>query len=200
MPRTPRGGSRPTQLGSGLWISSVWAITAVLLAATACGRVYDVDTSDDDTAGDDDSPSGDDDSPSSSSSGRPARPRDAGADARNDYVEPDCGDVPEPITRYECDPFDPSSCGEGASCEGYVAYPSDRCDPETYITYCSIAGTGTQGDPCGGLDEGCAAGFWCLITGAGTTCARTCDLAAADPCDDGMICVSTDVSGVGACQ
>ncbi len=126
------------------------------------------------------------------------RPDPNTPDARNDYVDPECGDIPPPIEMYDCDPIAQIGCMEDESCSPFVDYPSDPCSSEVYGAMCIPAGTLTQGESCSSQMD-CAAGYICLITGAGTTCGRACDLEDQDACSDGLICVSTDVTGIGAC-
>ena len=171
----------------------------VSVSIAACGKLAGQGDDDDDLIGDDDLPNKRPDG-GRADSGRPGKKPDASrpdADEENPYVEPECPNPPDPIYEFNCDPI-AQDCAPDEACMGYVQYPSSRCDAEAYVTFCVPAGSGRQGDSCGGDGE-CAAGFWCLITGAGTTCAQTCDLAALDPCPDGRICVSTDLNGVGAC-
>lgn len=179
------------------WLAASLCSGGLLLA---CGQLQGQDDPDDDIGDDDAAPDArrPDGGPGRTDGGR--RPADAGPDADDEdpYTEPECPNPPDPIYDFTCDPVAQDCQGPDEACMGYVDYPSSNCDAERYGSYCVPAGTGTQGDPCGYEGE-CAAGYWCLITGAGTRCARTCDLSAIDPCEDGRICVSTDVSGVGAC-
>lgn len=176
-------------------------LAAGSLSALACGQLAS-----DSTGADDDA---DDDGPlrPGRDGGRDAGPRrpdggrtgpGPGPDASNDYVEPECPERPAPDEVYECDPFAQTGCEAGEACSPFVQYPSDPCGAETYGAFCIPAGTLTQGESCESQLD-CAAGYLCLITGAGTTCGKTCDLADSDACTDGLVCVSTDVAGIGAC-
>ena len=108
----------------------------------------------------------------------------------------DAGPPPPPLN--QCDPFgSPTGCDLGEGCYPYVQYPSGKCDKEQYGTYCAPAGSGKQGDPCGG--ELCAANHVCVITGVGTQCVQLCPLVGADNCPSGLFCVPIDVEGYGGC-
>ena len=115
------------------------------------------------------------------------------------YVDPGCPDAgPPPPPLNQCDPFgSPTGCDLGEGCYPYVQYPSGKCDKEQYGTYCAPAGSGKQGDPCGG--ELCAANHVCVITGVGTQCVQLCPLVGADNCPSGLFCVPIDVEGYGGC-
>ena len=122
---------------------------------------------------------------------------DAGKDALPEYVDPGCGTIPPPVEQYECDPYGPASqCDPGKACYPFVQYPSGPCEPETYGAVCYPFGTGVQGDPC---YDGCQAGHVCVISGQGTQCVQMCDLGAANPCPDGLVCGAVDVPGIGGC-
>lgn len=171
------------------------------LAVVACGQVR-VDADDDDDSDVDSGRRPRRDGGDTPTPGRPdgGRPRDAGKDADpNEYTEPECPDRPPPEEQYECDPIQQQGCEPGDQCAPFVQYPGDTCEAETYGAFCVPAGTYTQGEACESQLD-CAAGYICLITGAGTACGQACDLAAPSGCDNGLICVSTDVSGIGACN
>ena len=80
----------------------------------------------------------------------------------------------------------------------YVRYPSGPCEQERYGTVCAPAGTGRQGSACGSTEE-CAAGYACIITGAGTTCGKLCVLGQASSCPEGQVCEPIDVAGYATC-
>ncbi|WP_129356725.1 hypothetical protein [Sorangium cellulosum] len=125
---------------------------------------------------------------------------DAGEDPLDEYIDPGCPDAGPPITDFQCDPYDQASgsCGPGEGCFIYVQYPREPCGQEIYGAYCALAGSGGQGDPCGG-GEGCGAGFTCVVTGAGTQCVALCALDGDDSCDPGFVCEPIDVQGIGGC-
>lgn len=122
---------------------------------------------------------------------------DATKDALPEYDDPGCSIIPPPIEQYECDPYGPASqCDMGTSCYPFVQYPKAPCEPETYGAVCYPSGDGSQGDPC---VDGCKAGHVCVISGQGTQCVQLCDLGAANPCPDGLVCGAVDVPGIGGC-
>lgn len=120
-------------------------------------------------------------------------------DAAPDYVEPGCPDAEVPPPDYQCDPLaTPSDCGPGEACYPYVDYPSQPCETERYGTYCVVAGTGQQGDPCGG--DVCAAGFVCAIGGSnGAQCMQICSMDGKRKCPPGLLCQSLDVGDIHVC-
>jgi hypothetical protein len=125
---------------------------------------------------------------------------DGGKDALNEYDDPGCPDAGPPTYDYQCDPYNQfnGDCGPDEGCYIYVQYPSEPCDQETYGSVCSITGPGQQGAACGGpLD--CAAGYVCVITGAGTQCVHLCALEGDDGCPTGLVCQKIDVEGFGGC-
>ncbi len=114
------------------------------------------------------------------------------------YVDPGCPDAAPPPKIEECDPFaNPTGCGPGEGCYPFVQYPQQKCDKEQFGTICAPAGSGKQGEPCGG--ELCAAGFVCVVTGVGTQCVKICKLSGASSCPPGLFCVPVDVEGIGGC-
>lgn len=121
-------------------------------------------------------------------------------DALPDYVDPGCGDPPEPITDFQCDPYDQNNgdCFDGEGCYIYVDYPDEPCAEEIYGSYCSPAGPGEQGSGCGGGND-CGAGLVCVITGFGTQCVQLCPLSGNSGCPDGLTCEAIDVEGFGGC-
>jgi hypothetical protein len=131
-----------------------------------------------------------------------AKPNADGAtqDAFEEYVDPGCPDAAAPVFDYACDPFapPPGDCLEFEACYPYVEYPWDPCEAELYGSFCMPAGTQTQGEPCGSpLD--CAAGFVCVVSGAGNQCVRICSLTDPSTCSNGQICEPLDVAGYGGC-
>jgi hypothetical protein len=133
-----------------------------------------------------------------SDGGRPPPRRDAGSDG-NTYVEPPCPDPPPPRTSFECDVARQTGCQDGEACYPYVRYPSGYCQPEEYGSVCAPAGEKTQGEVCSSALE-CAGGYICVITGAGTSCAKYCDLGRVGACPEGYVCEPLDVSGMGVCN
>lgn len=129
--------------------------------------------------------------------------RDSGrADAPNEYVEPDCPDAPPDPPYVECDALaEPgfSGCAGGEACYPFVIYPQTECGQETYGARCVPAGTGKQGSPCGEGENGCAAGFVCVISGAGTQCVKLCDIDRIGSCESGLVCSPVDIPGYGGC-
>jgi hypothetical protein len=130
--------------------------------------------------------------------GGPPNKRDAGADA-SPYVDPPCPNPPPPRNDFECDVGKQTGCDPGEGCYPYVRYPSGYCQPEEYGAICAPAGSGTQGETCASALE-CAGGFICVITGAGTSCARYCELGKVGACPEGLVCEPLDVSGMGVCN
>ena len=140
------------------------------------------------------------------------RARDSGGDATPDvgrdtllspdtYVDPGCGDAtPPPIEAFDCDPFGgKTACPSGEACDPYVLPADDPCSPETYGATCEPAGTGTEDAPCDDGTSGCAAGFFCVVSGGGNVCAQVCKIGVPGACPEGLVCEPTDVTGVGAC-
>lgn len=131
--------------------------------------------------------------------GRPAGPLDAGTDA---FVDRTCGadaSTGSGMFQRECDPFDDTTCAPDEACQAAAIPPREPCGEELFVTFCARAGSGQQGDDCLG-EQSCAAGFSCVVTGAGTQCARNCDLGGGEPsCPRGNLCQATDVPGYGAC-
>lgn len=128
---------------------------------------------------------------------------DAGPDAKDalpDYVDPGCPDAPPAMTDFQCDPYNQNNgdCAPGEGCYIYVQYPQEACEQEIYGAYCSPAGGGSQGDPCGGGPD-CGAGLVCVITGFGTQCVQLCPLSGQAGCPDGLTCEAIDVEGFGGC-
>ena len=118
-----------------------------------------------------------------------------------EYHDPGCPDA-APIVDNECDPMapKPGGCKGGMACYPYVVYPDpgDPCGVETYGATCEFPGTATQGDPCGGVQE-CAAGFVCVVSGAGDQCVKLCSLDTPGACTNGMVCEPIDIPGYGGC-
>jgi hypothetical protein len=115
------------------------------------------------------------------------------------FVDPGCPDAPAPPPEYECDPLapPPGGCKSGQACFPYVVYPTEPCEHETYHAECFPAGSGKSGDPCS--TAACAAGFACVVSGAGNICVKMCSPGKAGACPDGLVCEPTDVPGVGGC-
>lgn len=129
-----------------------------------------------------------------------ADPGDAGFDA---YVDPGCPDVGAPVEVNECDPFSASTgCADGLGCFPFVDHPfGDGCGAQSFGTICRPAGAGTQGDVCGGGDEGCASGFVCVVgSQPGTRCVQLCRIGGPKICPAGLICGELDVEGYGVCS
>ncbi len=123
-------------------------------------------------------------------------PHDA-KDALPDYEDPGCPDAEPPVVSYQCDVHaEPSGCPKGLACYPYIQYPGGPCQEELYGTMCVSAGSGGQGDPCGG---GCQEHFVCVISGQGNQCVRMCDLSASGGCDDGLVCEPLDIPDIGGC-
>lgn len=115
------------------------------------------------------------------------------------WVDPGCPDAPAPKPSYACDPLKtpPGDCKAGEACYPYVEYPTSPCDHEHYYSACFPAGTGKQGDPCSSAE--CAAGFACVVSGAGNVCVKMCKPGDFGACPDGLVCEPTDVPGIGGC-
>jgi hypothetical protein len=140
------------------------------------------------------------------------RPRDSGLDARVDssgrdtsvardtFIDPGCPDVMPPPPDFACDPFEVPSrtCAPGEGCFPFVSPSTGPCDPETYSANCFPAGDGRQGAPCGD-GGGCAAGFVCVVSGAGNQCGAICHVGTPGACEDGFVCSPVDVPGIGVC-
>lgn len=123
---------------------------------------------------------------------------DSGFGGSGGYVDPGCPDAAPPPPMKECEPFaTPTGCPTGEACYPFVQYPAKKCDQEVYGTFCAPAGSGKQGDPCGG--NLCAANHVCVITGVGTQCVQMCPLTGEDGCPPGLFCVPIDVQGFGGC-
>jgi len=125
---------------------------------------------------------------------------DAGLDA---YVDPGCPDVGAPVEVNACDPFAAvPTCPEGQGCFPFVEHPfGTGCDAQSFGTVCRAAGTGLQGDVCGGGSAGCAAGFVCVVgSQPGKHCVQLCRIGGQKVCPAGMICGELDVEGYGVCS
>lgn len=114
--------------------------------------------------------------------------------------DPGCKDKPPPIEDFQCDAYNQNNgdCMPGEGCYIYVQYPSQPCGQEVYGSFCAPAGTGQQGDPCGGGFD-CGAGNVCVVTGSGTQCVQLCPLFGDDGCPAGLVCEPIDVEGFGGC-
>ncbi|MES1177212.1 MAG: hypothetical protein ABUL62_23015 [Myxococcales bacterium] len=134
------------------------------------------------------------------SAGHGAQPADAGFDV---YVDPGCPDVGAPVQVNQCDAFSQSSgCPPGLGCYPFVDHPfGDGCGAQTFGTECRPAGTGQQGDPCGGGDDGCASGYVCVVgSQPGKHCVQLCPVGDSSSCPPGLICGDLDVEGFGVCS
>jgi len=129
---------------------------------------------------------------------------DAGSGGTGGYVDPGCPDATAPEPEFECDPLGANTCPTGQACYPFIHYPSKPCDFEVYGASCSKAGFTQQGEPCGQVTPGsvslCAPGLSCFITGQGTECLKLCQLTGPNVCPAGLLCLPTDVEGVGACD
>lgn len=123
-----------------------------------------------------------------------------GKDALPDYVDPGCPDAPPATTAFSCDPYDQGNgdCFDGEGCYIYVQYPDEPCEQEVYGSFCAFAGSGEQGDACGGGPD-CGPGLVCVITGFGTQCVQLCPLTGPSGCPSGYTCEAIDVEGFGGC-
>lgn len=185
-----------------LWSSAPRRLSALFAASSLCllacgGSVEgDLDSTLPHDAGDSDpiADAGESDAPS-------AVP-DAGDDKdAPDYVDPSCPDVPIEPPYLECDPLapPPSGCSLGEACYPFVIYPQSECGQESYGARCIPEGTGKQGTACGNGENHCAAGFVCVISGAGTQCVKLCALDGIGVCEEGLVCEPIDVAGFGGC-
>lgn len=174
------------------------APSAISLFLFACGGSVhaDLDSPLPPDAGDADTPadSGEDDAADTLPEG--GNEKDA-----PDYVDPRCPDLPPEPPYFECDPLapPPSGCAIGEACYPYVIYPQFECGQESYGAQCIVAGTGQQGSPCGNGENHCAAGFVCVISGAGIQCVKLCALDRIGACAEGLVCEPIDVQGLGGC-
>ena len=118
----------------------------------------------------------------------------------SEYVEPTCPPVEEqPELQLECSPFGESTgCAEWEGCYPMAIYPTDPCTPEIFGSECRPAGSGAQGEPCGG-DSDCQSRHACVVSSFGTACAALCPRNAVQPCPAGLICAAIDVDGFGVC-
>lgn len=125
---------------------------------------------------------------------------DGGKDAFDEYTDPGCPDAGPPIVDFQCDPYDQGNgdCAPTEACYIFVEYPSEPCGQEIYGSVCAPAGTGQQGEGCGGALD-CAGGFVCVITGGGNQCVQLCNLVGEDGCPAGLVCEPIDVEGFGGC-
>ena len=132
--------------------------------------------------------------------GTGAEPVDAGFDV---YVDPGCPDVGAPVEVHACDAYsEDSGCPPGQGCYPFVQHPlGDGCGVQRFGTECRAAGTGRQGDACGGPEAGCASGYECVVgSQAGTICVQLCPINEPSTCPPGLICTSLDVEGFGVCS
>jgi hypothetical protein len=163
---------------------------AIGAASFGCSTVIDTDPNADGGKGGDDT----------SSTGVGPGDTDGGRDALPDYVDPGCPEAGPPVTDYRCDPYNQpnGTCSGGQACYIFVQYPQKPCDQEIYGSLCVTAGSGQQGDPCGGTQQ-CAGGFVCVIAGSGTQCVELCKLSGQDGCPAGLVCEAIDIDGFGGC-
>ena len=136
----------------------------------------------------------------SGSGGAGATPADAGFDV---YEDPGCPDVGAPTEVKECDPFSATpTCPTGLACFPFVEHPFGvGCDAQRFGTACRPAGTGQQGDNCGGGGQSCGAGFVCVVgSQPGKHCVQLCPIGGQKVCPAGMICGELDVEGYGVCS
>lgn len=125
---------------------------------------------------------------------------DAGLDV---YVDPGCPDQSAPVQVNECDAFSPTpNCPPGDGCYPFVDHPFGAgCGAQSFGTQCRPAGTGRQGDPCGGGDASCASGFVCVVgSQPGKHCVQLCPISGQKVCPVGLICGELDVEGYGVCS
>lgn len=178
-------GALPVLLGIGL-LPFFWA---------SCGGTV---TSSETEWGEPDASGGPDAKKDAAKDGH-ADAKDAGKDALPDYFDPGCPDAPAPIIDNVCDPLapPPGDCLEDEACYPYVVYPTEPCQAEMYGSMCAPAGTAKQDEPCD--YDMCAAGYVCVVTGAGTVCVRMCELDKIGACPDGRVCEPIDVLGYGGC-
>ncbi len=123
-----------------------------------------------------------------------------GAGGFDDIVDPGCENPPPPLRDFACDPYAQGNgdCAPGEGCLIYVQYPSEPCGQEIYGSTCAPVGTGVQGESCFGAQD-CAAGFVCVVSGAGNQCVELCPLDGSVPCPVGLVCEPIDVEGFGGC-
>jgi len=136
----------------------------------------------------------------SPSAGSGAQPTDAGFDV---YVDPGCPDVGAPVQVNQCDAFSQSSgCPTGLGCYPFVEHPfGTGCGTQRFGTECRPAGTGQQGDACGGNEEDCASGYVCVVgSQPGKHCVQLCPVGVSSSCPPGLICGDLDVEGFGVCS
>lgn len=130
--------------------------------------------------------------------GRP--PRDASVEGGlTPQPDPVCPDPPPAQADFRCDVLAQKGCDAGEACYPFIDYPGFYCEAERYGAECAKAGLARSGVPCE-TSSYCAPGLVCVITGAGTHCAATCDLQKAAGCPEGYVCQSLDVTGLGVCQ
>lgn len=129
----------------------------------------------------------------SSSAGRPT--------TEPEPVDTGCPEQPPLPPDLTCDPFVAQSCGPGLGCYPFVEHPEGNgCGQQRYGTVCAPAGSGVQGQACGGEAGGCAPGFVCVIgQRAGKRCTALCQLGKPNTCTGGLLCADLDVAGFGAC-
>ncbi|MBP9111839.1 MAG: hypothetical protein KBF88_03480 [Polyangiaceae bacterium] len=130
------------------------------------------------------------------------RPDGSTPDASKDggpFVDKPCPDAATPPPQFDCNVQNQTGCNLGEGCYPYVDYPEDRCGKEIYGSLCAPAGKTPTGQVCGSVLE-CAPGNVCVITGAGTKCAKSCDITKAGQCPEGQVCDPVDVAGVGVCN
>ncbi len=81
-----------------------------------------------------------------------------------------------------------------------MTYPTAPCAAGGHGSVCTKAGTRKQGGPCGtGAGAECAAGFVCVVSGAGNQCVQLCKPGSPGVCPDGLVCSPIDVPGFGGC-
>lgn len=122
------------------------------------------------------------------------------------YQDPVCAEQPKPKPELLCDIFKTTDktrgCEPGMACYPFLLYASDAngCGQEVLGSECRRAGELPEGAQCGEQLGRCAPGHICVIGNRpGKRCVPICSLKAPGDCKNGLLCVETDLEGIGAC-
>lgn len=118
------------------------------------------------------------------------------------YKDPVCPLLPKPLPDFLCDPIQGTGCESGMACYPYLIYAADAsgCGQELSGTNCAAEGKIPAGEECGTELGRCAPGTMCVIGNRpGKRCVPMCSLQGQNTCKNGLVCVETDVEGVGVC-
>ncbi len=122
------------------------------------------------------------------------------------YRDPVCDSLPKPAPVFTCDLFGANAasagCETGMACYPFLVYATDAtgCGQEIPGSQCRSVGLIPEGAECGDALGRCEPGHMCVIGNRpGKRCLPLCQLDGPSTCKNGLICVETDVDGIGVC-